>query len=110
MSAPREYRIVVHPAELSFNVREGESIMSAAVRHGYQWPNTCGGHGECSLCVFTVDRGEEALSAVSHAEEELLIRVRRTTLHRDRTFRLACQARVSGEGVVVFKKGVRAQQ
>ena len=57
----------------------------------------CGGRGLCATCHVYVDAGQEALTDVTAREQRTLSRL---TSVRGNS-RLACQARVCGEGVRV---------
>jgi 2Fe-2S ferredoxin len=99
-------RIVVQPQGITFDAEPGETIMGAAIRNGYWWPTTCGGHAECAVCAVVVEEGAEHLSPINDGEVSLLPTVPQAVLHPNWTVRLACQAHVSGD-VVVTKRGVR---
>jgi ferredoxin len=97
--------VTVRPADITFDVTPGEAVMAAASRHGYFWPTTCGGRGECSLCAMVVEDGADELGPPSAAEAETLRRA--VGLGRFGTVRrLACQVCPSGD-LVVWKRGVR---
>lgn len=95
----------VEPRGITFEVNEGETIMGAAQRSGYQWPTLCGGDGTCSICWAEVTAGAENLSQIDSREQKTL-ELLSPLARRARTVRLACQARVHG-GVKVRKPGVR---
>jgi len=74
-------------------VRGGSSIMAAALKGGVDLANICGGKGFCAKCLVEVIEGE--LSPVSEHEKK---RVPPEKLSKG--YRMACQARVSGNVVV----------
>lgn len=95
----------VEPAGYVITVRDGESLMAAAVRAGYYWPTTCGGHGICTTCAVEVVRGAEHLAPPGRGETRALLEGRGPDAVT-RGLRLACQVQTAGD-VVVRKTGVR---
>lgn len=98
--------VVVQPAGVTIAVQPGETLAESAWRQGYRWPTTCWGQAECMVCAVRVISGEES-TVPPDAEEEDAMRLRFPRHLRRPDSRLACRLRVSGEGVVVEKKGVR---
>jgi ferredoxin, 2Fe-2S len=97
--------VQVQPSGVTLEVDDGETIFAAAARHGYSWPTVCGGLGSCRACVLSVVEGGEHLSPIGKWEREGLDEVL-VGLHGDPAqYRLACQAKASGD-VVVHKPGV----
>lgn len=94
----------VEPSGIELDVKEGETAMAAAIRLGYKWPTLCNGEAACAVCRMEVTSGEENLGPQQPDEIETLS----TAVGRPRgeNVRLACQARVHGD-VVVVKKGVK---
>src|SRR4051794_41128542 len=92
----------VNPSGISLEVGRGESLLDAAVRLGYHWTSTCHGLAECGSCFVRVERGEDQLSPCASDEDERLDKMPNRH-HR----RLACRVFIEGDGVVVFKPGVR---
>jgi 2Fe-2S ferredoxin len=83
-------------------VSEGESLIEAAWRQGYDWPTTCYGQIRCTACrVEIVSGGDHAAPATTDEAEALGMGA-----HRGRVLRLACRLRVTGD-VTVHKRGVR---
>jgi 2Fe-2S ferredoxin len=78
-------------------VREGETLMAAALRAGYRWPTVCGGLAECGACAVRIAALEAARLATLPDRR----------LHPDAEFRLACRMQPNGTDLVVHKKGVR---
>ena len=96
----------VEPGGVEFEVAPGESVAEAAWNHGYTWPTKCWGQAECMVCWVRVLDGE--LDAEPPTEEELsAMRTRLPVKLRSPLTRLACRLRVSGDGLVLEKKGVR---
>lgn len=96
----------VLPSGITFDVDPSESILGGAARNGLYWPTTCNGEATCSVCVFTVLEGAEALSEKEELEEDGLSIVIGTMPGDPESHRLACQARACSD-VVVRKMGVR---
>lgn len=96
----------VEPCGAEIDVGASESVAEAAWRAGYTWPTKCWGQAECMVCFVRVLDGE--LHVVPPAESETA--AMQTLLPRrllGPLTRLACQLRVTGDGVVLEKKGVR---
>ena len=49
--------VTIAPAQLSFAVHEGETILQAALRCGIDFPNRCR-QGVCTSCVCKLKSGE----------------------------------------------------
>ncbi len=99
-------RIVrVDPAGLDLAVEEGESVADAAWRQGYTWPTKCWGQAECMVCAVRITSGGGSVVPPSDVEENALRTLMSKRLRRPDT-RLACQLRISGDGVVLDKAGV----
>ena len=97
----------VLPAGVEFEVRPGESVAEAAWRQGVTWPTKCWGQAECMVCFVRMVDGE--LSTTPPSDEELHeMRTRLPKRLRSPLTRLACRMKVTGEGVVLEKKGVSA--
>jgi ferredoxin, 2Fe-2S len=95
----------VEPAGVEFEVRQGESVISAAWRAGYQWPTTCWGQAECGVCAMEILEGVELLDAAGKLESD---RLRSLPRREGGGRRLACQTRLVGKGTVTVRKpGVR---
>ena len=98
-------QVRVEPSGILLDVADGETIMDAAERAGFRWPTICNGDARCNQCFVLVQDGAQHLSPMRPQEREGLERVRwrfGPVAHE----RLACQARVLGD-VVVLKEGVR---
>jgi 2Fe-2S ferredoxin len=98
-------KITIQPQGIVVDAKSGETVMSAAQAAGFYWPTTCGGEGRCTTCATIVVSGGENLSDVGRSERKTM----EAEMGPDaikRTMRLACQARVSGD-VVVVKPGLR---
>lgn len=75
---------------------EGETILEAVRALGYIMDHACGGNALCGTCCVKVLEGEGSLSPIGGDEKERL-----AELGLSRPHRLACQARVFGDVVVI---------
>ena len=78
--------------------RYGLSILEFSRLNDVPHAHVCSGRGRCGTCRVHVDAGAGLLSAVEDLERDTLARV-----HAGHGERLACQARVLGEGVQVTR-------
>lgn len=93
------------PSGVEFEVLAGESVAAAAWRQGVAWPTKCFGQAECMVCFVRMVDGE--LSTVPPADEELdAMRLLLPRRLRSPLTRLGCRLVLTGEGVVLEKKGV----
>ncbi|BBX04712.1 hypothetical protein MMOR_56480 [Mycolicibacterium moriokaense] len=96
--------VTVEPSGIELSVEPGETLMNCAVRHGYYWPNVCGGIGSCGTCFAVIVSSTGGLPPPSAIEE---VGRRMVAIGDERqSIRLACQMRPVGH-VVVYKTGVR---
>ena len=102
-----EHQVSVEPNIGNIEIRHGETVMGGAERLGFRWPTVCGGLGQCRVCVMEVVVGESSLSPPDNREQQAILSTFGSHLRRGRPLRQACQAKVTGEGVGVFKRGVR---
>ena len=98
-------KVSVRPLDIEFEASEGETIMGAALKHGYYWPTTCGGEGRCTTCACVVVEGMDHLSPRGRSETNVLTDERGPAVLQQ-PVRLACQTQVFGD-CVVEKPGVR---
>jgi ferredoxin len=75
------FKVTVEPAKLSFTVHNGETILSAALRSGIDFPNRCR-QGVCTSCVCKLKSGE-----VRYADPQPL-----TKLDKQQQFTFCCLA------------------
>jgi len=75
---------------------EGETILDAVRSLGFIMDHACGGNALCGTCCVKVVSGEATLTPVEEAE-----RVRLRELGLGGSHRLACQAKVFGDIVVI---------
>lgn len=96
--------VTVRPAGIEFTAEPGQTIMAAGEAAGYRWPTICGGVGDCHACHVEVLDSPEHLGPPNACEQKAI-----ETLNRGDRVRLACQAAVHGD-VVVLKRGVRGRK
>jgi 2Fe-2S ferredoxin len=95
------------PAGIEFEAQAGETLMEAARSKGLYWPTTCGGQGTCTTCLSEVAEGRELLTEMGRSERKRLVEERGEAFLL-KPMRLACQAAVVGNGlIIVTKAGVR---
>ena len=84
-------------APLTVEAKPGESLLDVAEECGARVGHACGGNLACSTCHVWVEAGLESLPEVTDKENDIM----------DKAFdvraesRLACQARVGNEDIVV---------
>jgi 2Fe-2S ferredoxin len=78
----------------------GESVLTAALRHGIDIEHSCGGFCACSTCHVIIEEGMENVSETDDDEEDRLDTAEGLTLKS----RLACQVELLG-GPVSLKIG-----
>jgi len=92
--------------DLSVTVEEGTSLLAAAqaihARVGY----ACGGVCACSTCHVYVESGAELLTPAEEAEEDILDKAFDVRMNS----RLACQARLTGPGLVRVRPSRESRQ
>lgn len=100
--------VTVRPAGIRFPADAGQTIMAAAEAAGYRWPTICGGVGNCHVCHVEVLESAEHLGTPNDCEQRAITTLGGERGGRGDRVRLACQAAVHGD-VVVLKRGVRAR-
>jgi 2Fe-2S ferredoxin len=86
------------PSGLRVEARPGDTILDAALEHGFDLPHECGGNCACTTCHVLVQSGAEHLSPMEEVEFDRV----RTAEHATPDSRLGCQAILKGGDVVVF--------
>ncbi|MDP3950419.1 2Fe-2S iron-sulfur cluster-binding protein [Microbacterium sp.] len=92
---------------IELEVRKGESVAEAAWRLGYIWPTLCWGQADCVVCFTKIVGGEVCAQPMEEVESDAIRFKMPPRLRTDRTVRLACQLKVTGDDLVVEKRGVR---
>jgi 2Fe-2S ferredoxin len=96
----------VLPEDVELTVHSGESVMTAAQRHGYFWPTRCRGQALCTACLFEVVSEGEGFEEIEPLEREALETLSAFQARRAGQLRLGCQARPRA-AVTVFKRGMK---
>lgn len=92
--------VTFFPMGLSVEVKEGKTILQAAVDNHIDLPHACGGNCSCTTCHVIVRQGEENLSEIEEEEDNRLDMAAGLTIHS----RLGCQARICGDVIVEVHK------
>ncbi|MFM7437644.1 MAG: 2Fe-2S iron-sulfur cluster-binding protein [Snowella sp.] len=79
------------------SIQTNDNLLSALLKKDLSVMKECGGRGMCATCHVYITEGMESLSPVNRRELRSLEVITTCT----KFSRLACQARVLGEGVVV---------
>ena len=89
--------VKLDPLNLETLVQTNENILSALLKNDLNVLQECGGQGRCATCHVYVKDGVDSLAPMNRREQRTLEVI--TTCKKNS--RLACQARILGEGVVV---------
>lgn len=89
--------VKLDPLELEVSIQTNDNILSALLKNELNVLKECGGRGMCSTCHVYITGGMESLSPLNRREQRTLEVI--TTANK--YSRLACQARVLAQGVVV---------
>lgn len=90
-------QVVIDGAAEPVSIRTNQRLLDALAVSGTKLLMACGGKGLCATCHVYVKAGAEKLSPLTPREQGSL----RMLSERRPNSRLACQAKVTGEGVVV---------
>ncbi|MFN4258791.1 MAG: 2Fe-2S iron-sulfur cluster-binding protein [Gemmataceae bacterium] len=85
------------PIDESLQVPTRTDLLQAMLAKDFKVLMACGGKGICATCHVFIQRGMECLTPPTEREQRTLGRITGCAPNS----RLACQARVLGEGVVV---------
>lgn len=96
-------KITFLPAGKSAEVAPGTSLLDASDAAGVELPSNCGGVCACTTCHVWMEAGFGSLSEIEEREDDKLQEAAGLTAHS----RLACQAKVGAEDVVVRIPGNR---
>jgi ferredoxin len=91
-------KIVLHGVPQALEAPVGASLLEAIQEADHPIATSCGGVATCALCRVTIKQGKELLSPINADEITHLGSVAKIV-----GLRLACQARVVGEGTVVVE-------
>jgi adenylate cyclase len=80
------------PDDRTVEVKEGENIRDAALRHGIPIAHVCEGKGRCSTCRVLVLEGQEYCSRPTEKEKDIA-----RFVSFSNNIRLACQTTITGD-------------
>ena len=89
--------VKLEPLALETLIQTNDNLLSGLLKNDLIVLQDCGGRGMCSTCHVYIKEGNESLSPLNRREKRTLEVI--TTCKSNS--RLACQARVMGEGVIV---------
>ncbi len=85
------------PINVETAIKTNDNLLSGLLSNELKVLKECGGRGMCSTCHIYIKEGMESLSPLNRREQRTLGTITSCNMNS----RLACQARVIGEGVVV---------
>ena len=91
----------LYPERRSGEVEVNTSLLEASKMIGFALNHDCGGNASCTTCRVEVQIGAENLSEIDFDEQDLLDREALS----EPWHRLACQAKVLGDVVVLVPEG-----
>ena len=89
--------VKLEPIAQESSVQTNSNLLSVLLNKDLDVLKECGGRGMCATCHIYVKSGNEALTPINRREQRTLEVITSCQANS----RLACQARVIGEGVVV---------
>jgi 2Fe-2S ferredoxin len=95
--------VTFQPDGRTAEVARGTTLLDAAEAAGVDLPSNCGGVCACTTCHVWVEAGLDSLSEIGEREDDRLQEAMGLSAHS----RLACQAKVGVEDVVVRLPGNR---
>ncbi len=92
-------KITLDKLNKSFEIKEGESLLSLLKRNDFDIKSSCGGCASCGDCVIEIVSGENNLNEISFEEKTLLGNVFHITKER-----LSCQTMAYGPVTININK------
>ena len=89
--------VKLDPVNIETAIKTNDNLLSGLLNNEINVLPQCGGRGRCATCHIFIKDGMESLSPLNRQEQRTLGTI--TTCGKNS--RLACQAKVIGEGVVV---------
>ena len=89
--------VKLDPINIETSIKTNDNLLSGLLSNELKVLKECGGRGMCSTCHIFIKEGMESLSPLNRREQRTLGTITSCNMNS----RLACQARVIGEGVVV---------
>jgi ferredoxin len=85
------------PINVQTAIKTNDNILSALMQNDLKVMRECGGRGMCATCHVFIKEGMEGLSPMTRREQRTLEVITTCKINS----RLACQARVLDEGIVI---------
>jgi ferredoxin len=89
--------VKLDPIDQEVSIQTNDNLLSALLKNELKVLKECGGRGMCSTCHVYITQGMDSLSPLNRREQRTLEVITTSGKYS----RLACQARVMGQGVVV---------
>ncbi|MBR8827941.1 MAG: 2Fe-2S iron-sulfur cluster binding domain-containing protein [Gomphosphaeria aponina SAG 52.96 = DSM 107014] len=89
--------VKLDPIDEETAIKTNDNLLSGLLRNELNVLQECGGRGMCSTCHIYIKEGMGSLSPLNRREKRTLEVITTCKMNS----RLACQARVIGEGVVI---------
>jgi ferredoxin len=89
--------IKLDPIDVETYINTNDNVLSGLLKNDLNILRECGGRGMCATCHIYIKQGNESLSPPSRREQRTLEIITTCQVNS----RLACQARVLGEGVII---------
>ena len=89
--------VKLDPINQETSIKTNDNLLSGLLNNEINILPQCGGKGRCATCHIFIKEGMESLSPLNRQEQRTLETITTCGMNS----RLACQARVIGEGIVV---------
>ncbi|GFE70528.1 2Fe-2S iron-sulfur cluster-binding protein [Chroococcus sp. FPU101] len=89
--------VKLDPINQEVVVQTNDNLLCALLKKDLHILEECGGRGMCSTCHIYIKDGMDSLSPLNRREQRTL----EVITNANRYSRLACQARVLGQGVII---------
>ncbi|BAU65752.1 Fe-S cluster-binding protein, possible ferredoxin [Stanieria sp. NIES-3757] len=89
--------IKLDPIGQETSVKTNDNLLSGLLKNELNVLHECNGRGMCSTCHVYIKEGMDSLSPINRREQRTLGAITTCQVNS----RLACQARVLGEGVII---------
>lgn len=89
--------VKLEPIHQETSIKTNDNLLSGLLNNEINILPECGGKGRCATCHIYIKGGMESLSPISRQEQRTLGTITTCGVNS----RLACQARVIGEGIIV---------
>ena len=89
--------VKLDPINQETSIKTNDNLLSGLLNNEINILPQCGGKGRCATCHIYIKDGMESLSPISRQEQRTLGTITTCGMNS----RLACQARVIGEGIIV---------